>query len=161
MVTQGPAHPLGRLILSMGVRAFVDTNVFVHLYSSDDPAKRDAARDLLSHDDMDLVLSAQVLNEFYGAVTRKITSPLSPGDARDAVGSLAELEVVPVTRNLVVDALDAGQSYQLSRWDSLIIEAASRSGCEILFTEGLSSGVILRGVTITNPFLGQTVAEDE
>ncbi len=125
----------------MGVRAFVDTNVFVHLYSSDDPAKRDVARDLLSHDDMDLVLSAQVLNEFYGAVTRKITSPLSPGDARDAVGSLAELEVVPVTRNLVVDALDAGQSYQLSRWDPLIVEAASRSGCEILFTEDLSSGV--------------------
>ena len=145
----------------MGVRAFVDTNVFVHLYSSDDPAKRDVARDLLSHDDMDLVLSAQVLNEFYGAVTRKITSPLSPDDARDAVGSLAELEVVPVTRNLVVDALDAGQRYQLSHWDSLIVEAASRSGCEILFTEDLSSGSILRGVTITNPFLGQAVAEDE
>jgi len=145
----------------MGVRAFVDTNVFVHLYSSDDPAKRDVARDLLSHDDMDLVLSAQVLNEFYVTVTRKITSPLSPGDARDAVGSLAELEVVPVTRNLVVDALDAGQRYQLSHWDPLIVEAASRSGCEILFTEDLSSGSILRGVTITNPFLGQTVAEDE
>ncbi len=145
----------------MGVRAFVDTNVFVYLYSSDDPAKRDVARDLLLNADMDLVLSAQVLNEFYVTVTRKITSPLSPGDARDAVGSLAELEVVPVTRNLVVDALDAGQRYQLSHWDSLIVEAASRSGCEILFTEDLSSGSILRGVTITNPFLGQAVAEDE
>ena len=145
----------------MGVRAFVDTNVFVYLYSSDDPAKRDVARDLLLNADIDLVLSAQVLNEFYVTVTRKITSPLSPGDARDAVGSLAELEVVPVTRNLVVDALDAGQRYQLSHWDPLIVEAASRSGCEILFTEDLSSGSILRGVTITNPFLGQAVAEDE
>ena len=145
----------------MGVRAFVDTNVFVYLYSSDDPAKRDVARDLLLNADMDLVLSAQVLNEFYVTVTRKITSPLSPGDARDAVGSLAELEVAPVTRNLVVDALDAGQRYQLSHWDPLIVEAASRSGCEILFTEDLSSGSILRGVTITNPFLGQAVAEDE
>ena len=145
----------------MGVRAFVDTNVFVYLYSSGDPAKRDVARDLLLNADMDLVLSAQVLNEFYVTVTRKITSPLSPGDARDAVGSLAELEVVPVTRNLVVDALDAGQRYQLSHWDPLIVEAASRSGCEILFTEDLSSGSILRGVTITNPFLGQAVAEDE
>ena len=112
----------------MGVRAFVDTDVFVYLYSSDDPAKRDVARDLLLNADMDLVLSAQVLNEFYVTVTRKITSPLSPGDARDAVGSLAELEVVPVTRNLVVDALDAGQRYQLSHWDPLIVEAASRSG---------------------------------
>ena len=145
----------------MGVRAFVDTDVFVYLYSSDDPAKRDVARDLLLNADIDLVLSAQVLNEFYVTVTRKITSPLSPGDARDAVGSLAELEVVPVTRNLVVDALDAGQRYQLSHWDPLIVEAASRSGCEILFTEDLSSGSILRGVTITNPFLGQAVAEDE
>lgn len=145
----------------MGVRAFVDTDVFVYLYSSDDPAKRDVARDLLLNADIDLVLSAQVLNEFYVTVTRKITSPLSPGDARDAVGSLAELEVAPVTRNLVVDALDAGQRYQLSHWDPLIVEAASRSGCEILFTEDLSSGSILRGVTITNPFLGQAVAEDE
>ena len=76
----------------MGVRAFVDTDVFVYLYSSDDPAKRDVARDLLLNADIDLVLSAQVLNEFYVTVTRKITSPLSPGDARDAehVGGAAE-----------------------------------------------------------------------
>ena len=137
----------------MAVRAFVDTNVFVYLYSRDNPAKNQAARKLLLDDDFDLVISTQVLNEFYVTVTRKIADPLSAADAAEAVAGLAELEVVPLTRNLALDALRTGSRHQLSHWDSLIVEAASRSGCETLFSEDLAAGSTLRGVAITNPFV--------
>jgi len=137
----------------MGVRAFVDTNVLVHLYDAGDRAKRARARALLLDDSLDLVISAQVLNEFFVTVTRKITSPLSVEAAASAVGTLGELEVVPITRNLVLDAVATGAQHQLSHWHALIVEAAARSGCEQLLTEDLATGATLAGVTITNPFV--------
>jgi predicted nucleic acid-binding protein len=46
-------------------RAFVDTNVPVHAVDAADPRKRAAARRLLEERGADLVISAQVLSEFY------------------------------------------------------------------------------------------------
>lgn len=136
----------------MGARVFADTNVLVYLYDTSEPDKRARAHQLMLDDSLDIVISTQVLNEFYVTVTRKIETPM-PGDAaRAAVEALAELEVVPITRNLVVDALATGIDHKLSHWDALIVEAASRAGTETLFTEDLASGSTLRGVEIVNPF---------
>ena len=136
----------------MGTRAFLDTNVLVYLYDADDVAKRAIARNLLLDDSCDFVISAQVLNEFYVTVTRKIASPLSADAASAALNALAELEVVPITRNLVVGAVATGIQHQLSHWDALIVEAAARAGTDTLFTEDLAAGSTIQGVTITNPF---------
>ena len=136
----------------MATRAFVDTNVLVYLYDDADATKRDQARHLLLDDSVDLVISSQVLNEFYVTVTRKIATPMPNETARRAVENLAELEVVPVTRNLVLDALATGADHKLSHWDALIIEAASRAGTDVLYTEDLTNGATLRGVQIVNPF---------
>ena len=136
----------------MGTRAFVDTNVLVYLYDKADGVKREQARQLVLDDSFDLVISSQVLNEFYVTVTRKIATPMSTATARGAVETLSELEVVPITRNLVLDALSTGAAHQLSHWDSLIVEAAARAGTDTLFTEDLAAGTTIRGVQIVNPF---------
>jgi len=136
----------------MGTRAFVDTNVLVYLYDSADSHKRNRARELLLDDSFDLVISSQVLSEFYVTVTRKIAAPLSPEDAGLAVEALGELEVVPLTRNLVIDAIATGTEHGLSHWDAMMVEAASRSGTDTLFTEDLATGSTIRGVEIVNPF---------
>lgn len=136
----------------MGSRVFVDTNVLVYLHDASDSEKRDRARAVMLNDELDLVISTQVLNEFFVTVTRKIAEPLSFDDAAKALEALAELEVVPVTRNLVLDALATGRSHHLSHWDALILEAASRAGVAQLFTEDLNAGSTLRGVEIVDPF---------
>lgn len=136
----------------MGRRVFVDTNVLVYLFDSGEPHKQEVARKIFLDDDIDLVISAQVLNEFYVTVTRKISTPLTLEDAATAIDALAELEVASITRNLVVDAVRTGQEHQLSHWDALIVETASRSGSAELLTEDLAAGSTLRGVTIVNPF---------
>jgi len=141
----------------MGTRAFIDTNVLVYLYDSADSHKRNRARELLLDDSFDLVISSQVLSEFYVTVTRKIAAPLSPEAAGLAVEALGELEVVPLTRNLVIDAIATGTQHGLSHWDAMIVEAASRSGTDTLvtdtlFTEDLATGSTIRGVEIVNPF---------
>ena len=135
-------------------RVFVDTNVLVYLYDSGEPDKRARAREILLDDDLDLVISTQVLNEFYVVVTRKIDPALTPADASAAVETLAELEVAPITRNLVLDAVRTRIEHQLSHWDALIVETASRAGTDRLLTEDLATGSTIRGVTIVNPFEG-------
>ena len=134
------------------MRAFVDTNVLVYLHDRNEETKREQAQTLFLNNDLDLIISSQVLSEFYVTVTRKIRQPLNAAKAKAAVETLAELEVVPVTRNLNVDAVEVSQQHQVSYWDALIIEAASRAGADQLLTEDLNAGSTIRGVTIVNPF---------
>ncbi|AMM40220.1 twitching motility protein PilT [Candidatus Desulfofervidus auxilii] len=42
--------------------------------------------------------------------------------------------------------------YKISFWDALIVAAAQRAVCKILFTEDLSHGMKIAGIEIVNPF---------
>ena len=57
-------------------RVFLDTNILVYLFDTDTPAKQRRARQLLSSQTLQarLMLSTQVLQEFYVSVTRKLVS---------------------------------------------------------------------------------------
>jgi len=39
--------------------------------------------------------------------------------------------------------------------DAMIVLGAAESGCDVLWTEDLSDGQLLRGVRIRNPFTGE------
>lgn len=136
----------------MGTRVFIDTNVLVYLYDQTDVTKQQIAAELLLDEDLDLVISTQVLSEFFVVVTRKIKQPLTIADAIEVVEDLSELEVAPLTRNLVVDATRTAQAHQLSYWDALIIETASQAGTDIVMTEDLNPGAVIRSVELRNPF---------
>ena len=66
----------------MSGRAFLDTNVLVYLYDTDAPEKQGAARRVLDHgaDDGGLVISTQVLQEFYASVTKKFAKAAKRAD---------------------------------------------------------------------------------
>lgn len=134
------------------VRSFVDTNVFVYAVDDADPHKRDRARALIAAPDAPMVISSQVVGEFYAVVTRKLAKPLDPDQARAAVAELLRLPVVPIDAELTRAAVSTSQSAQLSYWDALIIEAAAASGCGRLLTEDLATGAVVRSVRIENPF---------
>jgi predicted nucleic acid-binding protein len=133
---------------------FLDSNVLV--YSVDEsPAekvKHAQAVELLTRDAEDLVVSTQVLQEFYVVTTRKLQNPLSEDRAARAVRGLAKLDVVGVDVPLVLAAVETSRTARISLWDALIIEAASRAGCERVLSEDLNAGQVLCGVRIENPF---------
>lgn len=135
----------------MSARTFLDTNVLVYAVDEADPGKRKSARALLTDADR-VVISAQVLNEFYVTVTRKLTPAVPPEIAADMVRKLARLPCVSIDAELVRSALRAGQRWQLSHWDSLVIEAARHAGCSRVLTEDLADGATYDGLTIENPF---------
>jgi len=136
-------------------RSFVDTDVFVYAAdeSPEEAAKHKVASALLATDPDSLVVSTQVLQEFYVAVTRKLRTPLSAQRAAAAVRGIAKLDVVQVDVPLVLAAVDTSAAEQLSLWDALMIEAARRAGCGQILTEDLSHGQVIRDVTVENPFL--------
>jgi predicted nucleic acid-binding protein len=53
----------------------------------------------------------------------------------------------------VLAAADTSRTVKLSLWDALIIEAASRAGCDRVLSEDLNAGQVIRGITIENPFV--------
>ena len=48
--------------------------------------------------------------------------------------------------------LDVAERYRFSIYDSMIIAAALKVGCSILYTEDLSSGQRIEALTVCDPF---------
>jgi predicted nucleic acid-binding protein len=113
-------------------KTFLDSNILV--YSVDEsPAeksKHERAVELLSTEPETLVVSTQVLQEFSVVTTRKLKNRLSAEVAARAVRGIAKLNVVSVDVPLMLSAVDTSHTVQMSLRDALIIEAASRAGCE-------------------------------
>ena len=138
-----------------GDRAFVDTNVLVYAHDSSALDKHDKARGIVTGlwETGGGLLSTQVLQEFLVTVTRKIPRPMSLAVAKDIVSSLLAWEVVVNDGPAVLRAADLMTRHRLSFWDSLIVQAAIDGGASLLYSEDLTHGQSIRGVTIENPFL--------
>jgi predicted nucleic acid-binding protein len=135
------------------MKFFFDTNILVYLFDRGAPAKQRRARELLeSHTRAgETLLSTQVLQEFYVAVTHKLATPLELGVAHEAVRELAVLPVVRVDIPLILSAIPLSQQRQISFWDALIVRAALEGGASILYSEDLQHGQPFDTLTIQNP----------
>jgi len=134
-------------------RSFVDTNVWVYTVDASEPQKQSRARAILEPDaGKDLVISAQVLGEFFVTVTRKFARSVPEGEAHAMVDRMARLPVVSIDAGLVTAAIAASREWQISYWDALILSAAEMSGCRTVLSEDLSDGATYGSVTVEDPF---------
>jgi len=134
-------------------RTFVDTNVWVYAQDGAEERKQDQAVSALAGLAADdIVISFQVLTEFYAIVTRTPATPLTPSAAITLVEHITDLRVGALDAGLIVPGLRASIKHQLSSWDGLMIAAAASAGCDRLLTEDLNTGATYEGVTIVNPF---------
>ena len=111
----------------MSDRAFLDTNIVVYLFDDDSPQRQARAAEILQADGetMELVLSTQVLQEFYVAVTRKLERSLAKEDALIAVRSLIELTVTRIDPDMIVSAIVLSRPRSL-RWGGRSAAASSK-----------------------------------
>lgn len=131
---------------------FVDTNVFVYAFDSDSSAKQATALRLLNDHARKIILSTQVLGEFYTSVTRKLQTPLSAERALDALDELCGFRVRPIHAELTRSAARRSVASRLSYWDALIIECALEAGARVLLTEDLQHGQTFGDLRVVNPF---------
>jgi predicted nucleic acid-binding protein len=132
---------------------FFDTNVLLYMFDKRDVGKRrQAANAFRQHFQAGtLVISTQVIQEFYFAVTRKLS--LLPGRAKQLIGDLCDLRVVTIGTANILRAADMSQRFKLSFWDGLILAAAEEADASVLFTEDLNHGQTYVGIRVVNPFL--------
>jgi predicted nucleic acid-binding protein len=100
-----------------------------------------------------IVLSTQVLQEFYNITTRKLKPPLSRREAAQQVRHLSAFEVVGATSGTIVAATDLAEKHQMHWWDALILEAALRANADVLYSEDGQHGQRFGQLTVTNPFV--------
>ena len=122
----------------MNAMRFVDTNVLLYSISTvpNEAAKAMQAQSLMTC--QDIVISVQVLQEFYVQATRPNRS-----------NALTHEEI---TIAIVEDALSIKARYQLSYWDAAIIAAARAMNCQEVLSEDMNHGQEYGGVKVTNPF---------
>jgi predicted nucleic acid-binding protein len=137
----------------MSVRSFLDTNVLLYADDKASPAKQRSALKLIDQHRRARtgVLSIQILQEYFAAVTRKLK--VDAAVARRQVELLAEFDVVIPDVSDVLAAIDLHRLHQCSYWDGLVLRCAQQAGCRILLTEDFQTGRTFDGVLIVNPFI--------
>ncbi len=139
----------------MSTRVFVDTNVLVYLFDSRVPARQRRAAELfeqLGTEEYLPVLSTQVLQEAFVALTRKLS--VEPKEALGALRQLEESGIAVQTLGVPIVWAAAARVVRdkLSFWDALIVEAALEADCTRLYSEDLQSGRVFGRLTVVNPF---------
>jgi predicted nucleic acid-binding protein len=134
-----------------GAKAFFDTNVLLYMYGGD-VGKQARAKELFrqyAHAGR-MLLSTQVVQEFYAAGSRKLGMPRP--ELRDATAALLDSPLIIVGPLQITSAIQNEERYRISFWDALILAAAESGGAAILYTEDLNDGQQYGTVLVRNPF---------
>jgi predicted nucleic acid-binding protein len=132
---------------------FLDANVLLYVFDHDATEKRAIAKELV-----EAALSGGGLVSYQ--VVQETLNVLSSSKWRVPVPEiqnflnkvLMRLCLVYPTTGLFEGALGISAETGWTFHDGLIVAAASKAGCSILYTEDLQDGRVIRDVTIQNPF---------
>ncbi len=133
----------------MTTKPFLDTNVLIYAFIETSPL-RDAARQVVLSGG---VFSVQVANEFVDVSRRKLR--WSWNEAGQALESIRVFLGPPLalTDDIHRGALALSRRFGFRIYESLVVAAAHRAGCRVLYSEDLQHGQVVDGVEIRNPFL--------
>jgi predicted nucleic acid-binding protein len=140
----------------MKERYFLDTNVLVYLLDDKEPIKFARSQKLVREalKTRNGVISYQVVQDFVSVAIRKFSTPLTPVDLRQFYSStLRPLVAIDSSPALFSTALDIVERYKLSWYDLLIVAAASKPKCSILYSEILQAGLTIGSMRIVSPFV--------
>lgn len=133
---------------------FVDTNILLYSLEQEpmQSAKAAIAMEILAC--ADLVLSVQVLQEFYVQATHpRRPDALSHEFAMRLIQKWMRFRIQENTVSVLQEALLIKVRHQVSYWDAAILAAAQAAGCSEVLSEDLDSGQKYGLVTVVNPFL--------
>jgi predicted nucleic acid-binding protein len=136
-----------------GVKAFVDTNILVYLYSNTDETKRQRAYHKLEQ--YDCQISTQVLYDFSHVFIKKWKFPVDR--IQGFINQICSYcDTMYITEQTIEKALGLNKKYGYSYYDCLMLAAAIQRGCQYLLTEDMSDEQVIEDIlTINNIFAGE------
>lgn len=136
----------------MSVKLFLDTNIWVYAHlENENDTKHQKANTLVEETVQPLVISTQVLHEYYSVMLKnKMTDEWIQTNI-EAMIEYCEIQLI--TLSIIRLAHRIKVRYQVSYSDSLIIASALDAGCNILYSEDLhTQQPIENQLQIFNPF---------
>ena len=134
-------------------RRLFDTNILIYAVRPEpgEERKQAIALELLRAENV--VVSVQVLQEFYAQATRSShPNRLPHNDAMQFLDTLPTEAIQDLTVDVFRSAAALCQRYRISYWDAAIIAAAQMAGCDAVYSEDLNAGQDYDGMTVIDPF---------
>jgi len=135
-------------------KIFVDSNIWIYLFTSDNVSKNDLARKFISENitkENVLVISYQVINEVGAVLKRK--KKFDEAKIRFVFETMLDLCVIQdFSQEIITKASILRDTMSISYWDSIIIATASEYSCEYLTSEDMQNGQRISNLTIHNIF---------
>jgi predicted nucleic acid-binding protein len=129
-------------------REFLDSNVLLYAFTADPRAER--AQRLLARG---CSIGVQGLNEVTNVARR--TLGMNWAEVREALTAIRTLceAILPIDIDTHVEALRVSERYGCAIFDALMVAAALRANCRILWSEDMHDGLVVNGrLRIANPF---------
>ncbi len=140
----------------MSDRVFIDTNVLIYAYTTDEPKKHETCKDIVKKvftGSMNAAVSNQVIGELSRALLTKFGSPLA--DVEKVIDELVlydDLNKVDYTSKTVRRALVNCRTYGIPFWDSVIAETMKENGIYEIITENQKDFDRIPGIKVRHPF---------
>jgi predicted nucleic acid-binding protein len=130
---------------------FIDSNILVYsVYGS--PVQRGKLASLLKNQTLIPVISTQVMKEFVNVSFKKSFHNTTEELIRHLKNVEQSFIVADVTTEIIIDSIDLKNQYRYSFYDSLIIATALKQKCDIIYSEDLQDGQVIRKtLKIVNP----------
>jgi predicted nucleic acid-binding protein len=129
---------------------FIDTNLWLYAFlDTGEPEKSARAKALFQ--ETEPMLSVQVINEVCVNLIKK--AEFSENQISQLIESFYEkYPIVELDESILLTASQLRQEYSFSFWDSMVVACALTANAEILYSEDMQSGLVVRGVLkIINP----------
>jgi predicted nucleic acid-binding protein len=138
----------------MSAKAFIDTNIFIYLYSEDERRKREIAQKAVNT--YEGVISTQVLNEFSNICIRKLYK--KPDEVELAIDEIMRQCIVLTLEKEDIKAIGLHKKLGYNYYDCLMVVSALKADCDYLLTEDLTDGQTIEGkLIIVNIFLHNNI----
>ena len=127
----------------MSDKYFLDTNVIVYSFDSVERGKASVAEDLVTRGVTSGlgIISYQVVQEFINVSLRRFRAAMTVTELELYFFKiLLPMMRVPSSTEIFLEALRLQESKRIAWYDSLIVAAAIRAGCGILYCEDMQHG---------------------
>lgn len=133
-------------------KVLFDTNIWVYFYAQNLPDKSVKVRELVNNNFTSIIISTQILGEFYNVLTKKKLK--SKDETKQIIQEMVtNFTIVEIDVLKVMAALEINSKYGYTYWDSLVVATALQHNCDILYSEDMQANQLIEKKTrIVNPF---------
>ena len=133
-------------------KIFIDSNVWVYLFSDEDNSKCKTAETFIANNAMEniIVISYQVINEVSNVLKRK---KFDESGIRLVIENMTKICVIQdYSKDIALLASEIREKCSISFWDSHITASAITAKCDYVTSEDMQDGQSIDGVIIRNIF---------